>query len=278
MSRKNKVLSIKIIKTVLLSIFGIIMMLPVVWMLSTSFKYYNDVFKFPIEWIPSSATMANYVEALTAFPYMKWYFNTGRNTILIVVFGLLFSAMAGYAFAKLKFKFKGAIFMLYISAMMVPAEIRLIPQFLLYRKLGFINTMWAVILPWIFFVGFSIFFMRQAFMSVPDELLEAAKIDGCGIIGIFVKICLPLVKSSFMALGIITFTWGWNDYTGPMVYISDTQKQVLSVGIASFKSTYSSNFALQMAGATLALIPVIIVYLIAQKHLIEGIASSGIKG
>lgn len=277
-SYSKKILVAKILKTAILGIIGIVMLLPVVWMTSTSFKYSSDVFNFPIEWIPTAVTTQNYIDALTAFPYMQWYYNTARNTVLIVVCGLFFASMAGFAFAKLNFKFKGFIFIAYISAMMIPGEIRLIPQFLLYRNLGLINTMWAAVLPWMFFVGFSIFFMRQAFMSVPDELLEAAKIDGCGIIRMYVNICLPLVKSSFIALGILTFTWGWNDYTGPMIYINDTNKQVLSVGIATFKATYSANYALQMAGATMALIPVIVVYLIAQKHFIEGIASSGIKG
>lgn len=278
MSHSTKTLIGKIIKTTILGAIGIVMLLPVVWMTSTSFKYSSDVFNFPIEWIPSAATLENYTKALTAFPYMQWYYNTARNTVMIVVFSILFAAMSGFAFAKLKFKFKEVIFIAYISAMMIPGEIRLIPQFLLYRNLGLINTMWAAVLPWMFFVGFSIFFMRQAFMSVPDELLEAAKIDGCSIVKMFTQICLPLVKSSLIALGILTFTWGWNDYTGPMIYINDINKQVLSVGIATFKATYSANYALQMAGATMALIPIIVVYLIAQEHFIEGIASSGIKG
>ena len=278
MERNKKALTAKIIKTVALGIIGILMVMPVVWMVSTSFKFEGEVFTFPIQWIPKNPTMNNFTKIFEQFPYWDWYINTARNTCLIVVFGLLFASMAGFAFAKLRFKGKNMIFMFYIAAMMIPAEIRLIPQFLMYRKIGLINTMWAAVLPWMFFVGFSIFFMRQAFTSVPDELMEAAKIDGCGFGRLYYKICLPLVKSSFMALGILTFTWGWNDYTGPMIYISDLTKQVLSVGIASFKAQYSANYALQMAGATLALIPIIIVYLISQKYLIEGVASSGIKG
>lgn len=278
MNSSMKKLINKLIKTTILALGGVLMLMPVVWMISTSFKTEGEVFKFPIQWIPENATLANYVRVFEQFPYWNWYLNTARNTILIVIFGLLFASMAGFAFAKINFKGKNLIFLIYISGMMIPSEIRLIPQFLMYKNLGLLNTMWAAVLPWIFFVGFSIFFMRQAFMSIPDELIEAAKIDGSGIVGIYLKICLPLVKSSFMALGILTFTWGWNDYTGPMIYISDLEKQVLSVGIASFKAQYSANYALQMAGASLGLIPIIIVYLIAQKHLIEGVASTGIKG
>lgn len=273
-----KQLAVKIIKTAILGLGGILMLMPVVWMVSTAFKFEADVFAFPIQWIPERATLNNFTKVFEQFPYWNWYLNTFRNTLLIVTFGLLFASMSGFAFAKINFKGKNIIFLIYISGMMIPGELRLIPQFFMYRNLGIMNTMWAVILPWIFFVGFSIFFMRQAFMAIPNELIEAAKIDGCSLFGIYSKICVPLVKSSFIALGILTFTWGWNDYTGPMIYISDINKQVLSVGIASFKAQYSANYALQMAGATLALVPIILVYLIAQKYLIEGVASSGIKG
>ncbi len=265
-------------KTIILAIIGIVMLMPVVWMVSTSFKVEGDVFAFPIQWIPMEPTLNNFTKIFEEFPYWSWYFNTARNTAFIVVFGLMFASMAGFAFAKLNFVGKRVIFLLYISAMMIPAEIRLIPQFLFYRQVGLINTFWAAILPWMFFVGFSIFFMRQAFMAVPDELMEAAKIDGCSIVKMYYRICLPLVKSSFIALGILTFTWGWNDYTGPMIYINDLTKQVLSVGIASFQAQYNANYALQMAGATMALVPIIVVYLISQKYFIEGVASSGIKG
>lgn len=163
-------------------------------MVSTSFKHENQVFRFPVEWIPSDPTIENYIRALTEFNFMAWYFNTARNTILIVVSTLIVSSMAGYAFAKLNFKGKNFIFLLYISALMIPAEVRIIPQFILYRNLGLTNTFWAVVLPWMLFTAFSIFFMRQAFMVVPDELIEAAKIDGCSPFGIYYKVCLPLVK------------------------------------------------------------------------------------
>lgn len=268
----------KVIKTCILAGIGILMVAPVIWMVSTSFKLEGEVFNFPIQWIPLHPTLSNYIKTFTAFPYLNWYINTARNTFIIVVTSLLFSSMSGFAFAKLDFKGKNIIFMLYISALMIPGEIRLIPQFLLFKKIGILNTMWAPILPWAMFIGFSIFFMRQAFTAVPDDMIEAAKIDGCGVVGIYATICLPLVKSPLVALGILTFTWGWNDYTGPMIYIQDLTKQVLSVGIASFKAQYSANYALQMAGASMALIPVIVVYLVAQKYFIEGIASTGIKG
>lgn len=274
----KKGIVMKILLTVLLIIGACIMITPVVWMLSTSFKAESEVFRFPIEWIPHEPSFRNYIKVFEEFPYLTWYVNTIRNTILVVISTIVVSSMSGFAFAKLQFKFKEPIFMMYLAALMIPGEVRLIPQFLMYKWMGITNTMWAVTLPWMLFTGFSIFFMRQAFMVVPDELIEAAEIDGCGVFKIFSVICLPLVKASAVALGVLAFTWGWNDYTGPLIYISDTAKQVLSVGIASFKAQYASNYALQMAGATMALIPVIGVYLMGQKHFVEGIAGTGIKG
>lgn len=267
-----------VVKTIVMVLLACVMIVPVVWMMSTSLKFESEVFNFPIEWIPKEITWSNYVSAFTNFPYISWYVNTFRNTFLIVASILTVSSMAGYAFAKLRFRGHNILFFCYIAALMVPSEVRLIPQFLLYRNLGIINTMWAVVLPWMLFTGFSIFLMRQAFMAVPNELLEAAQIDGCNYYRQYFSIALPLIKSSLITLGILAFTWGWNDYTGPMIYINDLNKQVLSVGIAAFKTQYSANYALQMAGATVALVPIIIVYLIAQKHLIEGVASSGVKG
>ncbi len=277
-SHTTRNLILKIVKTVLLAMLAVLMVIPVVWMLSASFKFEADVFGFPIQWIPENATLQNYEKAITDFPYFNWYINTLRNTIFIVCGMLLTSSMAGFSFAKLNFKGKNIIFLVFVAALMIPGEMRLIPQFLSYRELNILDTMWSVTLPWVLFVGFAIFFMRQAFMVVPNELIEASKIDGCGFLKIYYRICLPLVKNSLVALGILAFTWGWNDYTSPLIYLRTPENFVLSVGIASFRSQYAQNFALQMAGASMALIPIIVVYLVAQKYFITGIATAGIKG
>lgn len=276
--QKIKKTSSKIGLTAILAFVAVIMVMPVVWMVSASFKFESDVFNYPIEWIPLRPTFENYIKAFTDFPYLRWYLNTTKTTLIIVIATLIIASMSGYAFAKLQFKGKNVIFFMFISTLMVPIEVRLIPQFMLYQKLHLINTHWSVVLPWCLFNAFAIFYMRQAFMSLPNELIEAAKLDGCSEWGIFIRIAFPLAKSALIALGILAFTWGWNDYMSPLVYISDQNQQLLSVGIASFKSQYANNYALQMAGATVALIPVILVYLIAQKYFIEGIAQSGIKG
>ncbi len=267
----------RILLTLVLGIFGIVMIFPIAWMLSASFKFEADVFKMPIEWIPQNINTGNYATATTDFPFFQWYFNTAFVTFLVVVFVLLFSSLSGYAFAKLRFAGKNLIFALFIATLMIPNQVRLIPQFLIFSELGLIDNLLSVALPWAF-NGFSIFLMRQFFASIPDELLEAARIDGSNEYRTFFQIVLPLAKSQLAALFILAFTWGWNEYMGPLVYINDIGKQMLSVGIASFRGEYSSNFSVQMAGATLALVPIIVVYVISQRQFIQGIALSGTKG
>ncbi|MGV8979734.1 carbohydrate ABC transporter permease [Clostridium sp.] len=275
--KNNNAIVKKVTLTAILAIVGSIMVFPIAWMISASFKFESDVFKMPIEWIPKNINLDNYKIAITQFPYINWYINTIVITAGIVFVVLFIGSVSGYAFAKLDFKGKNIIFIMFISTMMIPVQVRIIPQFMMFNSLGIINTRLSVVLPWMY-NAFAIFLMRQFFSSIPNELIEAARIDGCNEYRIFLKIVLPLAKSQLSALFILAFTWGWNDYFGPLVYISDPLKQVLSVGIASFKGQYSSNFAVQMAGATLALIPIIIVYLLAQKNFIEGIAMSGVKG
>ncbi|EES71677.1 ABC transporter, permease protein [Paenibacillus sp. oral taxon 786 str. D14] len=266
-----------LILTLMLAVFGVLMVFPLAWMMSASLKYESEVFKMPIEWIPSKINVSNYITAMTEFPFLNWYMNTALVTLYIVCLVLSVSTIAGYAFAKLEFKGKDVIFMIFIATMMIPVEVRIIPQFMIFKSLGLINNVISVALPWMF-NAFSIFLMRQFFTSIPNDLLQAARIDGCNEYSTFFRIVLPLAKSQITALFILAFTWGWNEYLSPLIYISDVNNQVLSVGIASFKGEYSTNFAVQMAGATMALVPIIIVYLFAQRHFVEGIALSGVKG
>lgn len=275
MKIKNRIY--KYAMSAVLFVVGLVMVLPVAWMVSSSLKFEADVFRTPMQWIPTAPTLLNYTKAFTDFPYVKWYLNTMNVTFWVVFLTIVVAPLAGYAFAKLKFHGRDFIFMLFIMTLMIPMQVRIIPQFLIFKNLGLINTHAAVALPWIY-NGFAIFLMRQSFATVPDEMLEAARIDGSGEFRTYFKIVLPLAKPAITSLVILSFTWGWNQYFGPLIYISDTAKQVLAVGITNFKSQYSSNIALQMAGSTLALIPILIVYLILQRQFIEGIALAGVKG
>lgn len=269
------------IKRTILSLFllGLTLMLalPIFWMISSSFKPEGELFQFPIKWIPENPIFTNYVKAWTKFPFATWYWNTIKVTAGIILFSLTSSALAGYAFARLKFPGRTFLLIAYICTMMIPFELRIIPQFTLYQFLGLQNTHWTIILPWVF-NPFNVFMLRQAFMGIPIEITESAKIDGCPEFLIFWKLMLPNITASLMALMIIQFVHGWNSYLAPIIYLASTTKQLLSPGIGTFVQQYNNNYAMQMAGASSALIPILIVYLIGQKYFIEGIAMSGIKG
>ena len=269
------------IKPILLSLFlfvsSLILALPIFWMISSSFKSEGKLFLFPIQWIPENPILTNYIKAWTKFPFAKWYWNTIKVSGGIVLFSLVSSALAGYAFARLKFPGRTLLLIAYICTMMIPFELRIIPQFTLYQFLKLQNTHWTIILPWIF-NPFNIFMLRQSFINIPIEITESAKIDGCPEFIIFWKLMLPNITASLTALMIIQFVHGWNSYLAPIIYLASTNKQLLSPGIGTFVQQYNNNYAMQMAGASSALIPILIVYLIAQRYFIEGIAMSGIKG
>ena len=267
----------KIVLSLLLLALGLIIAVPLFWMISSSFKPENKLFLYPIKWIPKEPIYTNYIKAWTEFPLGKWYWNTIKVTMGIVIFSLSSSALAGYAFAKLHFKGKYVLLIAYISTMMIPFELRIIPQFTLYQFLHLSNTHWTIILPWVF-NPFNVFMLRQAFMSIPGEITESAKIDGCPELKIFWKLMIPNITASLVALFIIQFVHGWNSYLAPIIYLASSDQQMLSPGIATFAQEFSSNYALQMAGASSALIPMLIVYIIGQKNFIEGIAMTGIKG
>lgn len=267
----------KIILTALLVAIGLTMVFPLLWMVSSSFKFESDIFEMPIRWIPKDATLSHYKTVWQEFPYASWYTNTIKVTVLSVLFAITSSSLAGYAFARIKFKGSGFLLLAFIATLMIPMQVRLIPQYIMYNYVGLYDTHMGLALPWIF-NGFSIFLLRQFYMGIPFDLSEAAKIDGCSEFQIFYKVVLPLTKPALMAIVIIIFTWSWNNYLGPLVYISSVEKQLLSVGVRLFAAEYSENYGAQMAGASMALIPIIGVYLIAQKSFIEGIALSGVKG
>ncbi len=267
----------KIITFIFMFSVGLVMVIPLFWMVSTSFKNEADVFNTPIEWIPNPITFYNYERVLTEFPFFTWIANTIWSTSWIVLVVLLFGSLSGYAFAKLDFKGKGILFLCFVSTMMIPIEVRLIPQFQMYMFFDIIDTWLTLVLPWSF-CAFAIFLMRQFYTSIPDELLEAARIDGAGEARIFFRIAFPLSRPQLAALGILAFTWGWNQYMSALIYIRDINKQILAVGIALLKDNMAENYGMQMAGATIALLPVIILYLLLQKQFIEGVALSGVKG
>lgn len=255
----------------------IVMLLPFVWMLSASLKLSRDVFAFPIEWIPAQPRWENYTEIWTKIPLALFIYNTSKLTIIVTIMQLLTSSFAAYAFAKLNFPYKNTLFLGYIATIAMPWQVYMVPQFLLMREFGLNNTHLALILLQAF-TAFGVFLMRQFYMSIPNELCEAARIDGMNEYQIWAKIMLPLSKPALSTLTIFTFVTTWNDFLGPMIYLTKTELKTIQIGLRMFISQYSAEYGLIMAASVVALIPVLIVFLALQRFFVEGVASSGIKG
>jgi len=258
-------------------IITIVMLLPFAWMLSASLKLGSEVFVFPIEWIPSNPQWSNYVDIWTKIPLALFIYNTSKLTIIVTLLQLFTSSFAAYAFAKLHFPYKNALFLGYIATIAMPWQVYMVPQFLLMREFGLNNTHLALICLQAF-TAFGVFLMRQFYMSIPTELCEAARIDGMNEYQIWAKIMLPLSKPALSTLTIFTFVTTWNDFLGPMIYLTKTELKTIQIGLRMFISQYSAEYGLIMAASVVALIPVLIVFLSLQRFFVEGVASSGIKG
>ncbi|GAK72495.1 carbohydrate ABC transporter permease [Agrobacterium rosae] len=275
MGRKVTVGTIAVYATVIA--ITIVMLLPFAWMLSASLKLSRDVFAFPIEWIPAQPRWENYTEIWTKIPLALFIYNTSKLTIIVTIMQLLTSSFAAYAFAKLHFPYKNTLFLGYIATIAMPWQVYMVPQFLLMREFGLNNTHLALILLQAF-TAFGVFLMRQFYMSIPNELCEAARIDGMNEYQIWAKIMLPLSKPALSTLTIFTFVTTWNDFLGPMIYLTKTELKTIQIGLRMFISQYSAEYGLIMAASVVALIPVLIVFLALQRFFVEGVASSGIKG
>lgn len=268
----------KLLLTLALLFIGIMNIYPFLFMLSASFKPLNQVFQYPIKLIPETFTVQNYKNLfLPGYYFNRWYMNTGLMISATLLLKTLIVSMTAYAFARLKFKGRDQLFLLFLTAMMMPPDVTIIPKYLIFKVLNITDTMWSLVLPSTFDV-FFVFLLRQFFMSISISLSEAAIIDGCSHFKVFYRIILPLTKPAMITMTIFTFVWGWNDFMNPYIFISDTKKQMLSVGIKLFTTSMATDYATQMAAATLVLIPVLILFLFSQRFFIEGIATSGVKG
>ncbi len=255
----------------------IVMIVPFIWMLSASLKLSRDVFVFPIEWIPSVPRWQNFVDIWEQIPLALFIYNTAKLTVIVTILQLLTSSFAAYAFAKLRFPYRDALFLGYVATISVPWISYMVPQFIMMREMGLNNTHAAIICLQAF-TAFGVFLMRQFYMSIPDELCEAARIDGMNEYQIWYKIMLPLSKPALSTLTIFTFVTTWNDFLGPMIYLTETKLKTIQIGLRMFISQYSAEYGLIMAASVVSLIPVLIVFLTLQRFFVEGIASSGLKG
>ncbi len=255
----------------------IVMIVPFIWMLSASLKLSRDVFMFPIEWIPSVPRWQNFLDIWEQIPLALFIYNTAKLTVIVTVLQLLTSSFAAYAFAKLRFPYRDALFLGYVATISVPWISYMVPQFIMMREMGLNNTHAAIICLQAF-TAFGVFLMSQFYMSIPDELCEAARIDGMNEYQIWYKIMLPLSKPALSTLTIFTFVTTWNDFLGPMIYLTETKLKTIQIGLRMFISQYSAEYGLIMAASVVSLIPVLIVFLALQRFFVEGIASSGLKG
>ena len=258
-------------------VIGLVMLTPFLWMLSASLKLNRDVFTFPIQWIPAEPRWQNYVDIWTKIPLALFVWNTAKITIAVTILQLLTSSFAAYAFAKLRFPGRDALFLGYIATIAMPWQVYMVPQFLLMRELGLHNTHMALILLQAV-TAFGVFLMRQFYQSIPDELCEAARIDGMNEYQIWWRIMLPLSKPALSTLTIFTFVSTWNDFLGPLIYLTKTELKTIQIGLRMFISQYSAEYGLIMAASVVALIPVLVVFLALQRFFVEGIATSGLKG
>lgn len=266
-----------ILTYVIVILITLTMLAPFVWMLSASLKLDKDVFAFPIQWIPAHPRWENYVEIWTKIPLGLFVMNTVKLTIVVTILQLLTSSFAAYAFAKLRFPYKNALFLAYIATIAMPWQVYMVPQFIMMRGFGLTNTLTALICLQAF-TAFGVFLMRQFYMSIPDELCEAARIDGMSEYGIWWRIMLPLSMPAISTLTIFTFVNTWNDFLGPLIYLTKTEVKTIQIGIRMFISQYTQEYGLIMAASVVSLIPVLIVFLALQRFFVEGIASTGLKG
>ncbi|GFI10239.1 MAG: carbohydrate ABC transporter permease [Lachnospiraceae bacterium] len=263
--------------TYLFFIIGsIVMIFPFIWMLLTSFKTVAESMQIPPDFFPAQWIIDNFKDAMASLPFGALY----KNTILLifwrVVCAVAFSSMAGYAFAKLNFKGKNFLFSLVLVQMMLPSQIFITPQYQMLAKMGLTNTIFALVFPGLV-SAFGTFFLRQAYMGIPDEISEAAYLDGCNQWQTFVKVMVPLTTSSMAALAVFTAVFAYGDLMWPLIANTDLKMMTLSSGLATLRGQFNTNFPVMMAGSLLAMIPMVVLYLFFQKQFIEGVAMTGGK-
>ncbi|MDL4839025.1 carbohydrate ABC transporter permease [Aquibacillus rhizosphaerae] len=263
-----------------LSAGAVVMIAPLLWMFSTSLKQKSDVFALPPVWIPADINWGKYLEIWEAGPLLTGIQNSLIISLSVCLVGTFSSSLAAFAFAKLRLAYKNVIFLLLLSAMMIPYPSLMIPQFSMFAGMGWVDTLLPLIIPPIFGNIVMIFFLRQYLINIPNSVIEAAKIDGSSFFGMFTKIIFPLIKPAVAAQLILWFMGVWNDYLAPIIYLNSPEKLTIQLVIANFNANYAiqTDYPLIMAASMIALLPMLVVFLIFQRQIIESIAISGVKG
>jgi multiple sugar transport system permease protein len=274
MERRKKIATIA--AYIGLGLGAVTMTVPFLWMISTSLKSLKEVFVYPPTFLGERIVWENYLRIADRFPFGLFFLNSTKITLIVVAVQLLTSSMAGFAFARLKFPFRDGIFTLYLATLMVPYHVTLVPIFVIMRAFGWVDTHCSLVVPNLV-SAYGTFLMRQFFITIPEELVDAAKIDGCTPFGVFWRIFMPLCKPALATLGVFIFMGTWNDFVRPLIFINSIPKMTIPLGLSAMQGMYSTDWPVLMAGTFISLLPILVVFAFAQKHFVKGVALSGIK-
>ncbi|TDC65813.1 carbohydrate ABC transporter permease [Micromonospora sp. KC207] len=261
---------------VLLTVLGLAVMVPFLWMVTSSLKLDSQVFTTPIQWIPEEFHWDNYTRIWERIPLVTYLKNSLFLSVVITALQVLTGSFAAYGFAKVRFPGRDALFVAYIATIAVPWQAYMVPQYIIMERAGLVNTHLSLILLQAF-GAFGVFLMRQYYLTIPDELCEAARVDGLSEYGIWARIVLPLSKPALASLALLTFVNTWNDYMGPFIYLTSNDLWTVQIGLRSFVGVYDAEYAMIMTGSVLSVLPILTVFLIGQRYFVQGIATSGLK-
>ncbi|WP_033211693.1 carbohydrate ABC transporter permease [Kitasatospora phosalacinea] len=251
-------------------------LLPFVWMLSASLKTDQDVFSVPVRWIPDGFHWNNFTDIWSQIPLLTYVGNSLFLSVVITLLQVLTGSFAAYGFAKVKFPGRDALFLGYIATIAVPWQAYMVPQYILMQKLGLVDTRTSLVLLQAF-GAFGVFLMRQYYLTIPDELGEAARLDGLTEYGIWARVVLPLSKPALAGLALLTFVNTWNDYMGPFIYLTSNDLWTIQIGLKSFVGMYDAQYAMIMAGSVISVVPILVIFLLGQRYFVRGVATSGMK-
>ena len=277
MNRNTKYTAKTIFFHVIASLIGLLIIIPFLWMISTSLKEKGALLAVPIQWIPEKISFSGYKMIFEFFPFEKAAFNSIFLATSVTLVTLLSASMAAFAFSKIHFRGRENVFRIFLMTMMIPGQVTLIPMFIILQSLGLTNSFSGIIVPTIF-NAFAVFMLRQKMMTIPSDYMDAAVIDGANIYMIFFKIIIPMSSATLATLGVITFMGSWNDYFWPLIILSDKNKMTLPLALTQLNGQYSSHYNGLMAGGLLSMLPIIIIYIFAQKYFSTGMQVGGIKG
>lgn len=269
----------RLVVMAVLIFFGFLMLMPFIWLVSSSLKSQIQIFAYPPQWIPDPMLFQNYADALTYKPFLLYFKNSLIIASLNVIAVVLTSSFSAYGFARIRFAGRNFLFGIVVATLFLPPIIVLVPQFIMFTRLGWVNSFAPLTVP-LFFGGgaFNVFLLRQFFQTIPEDLADAARIDGCSELGIYWRIMMPLAKPALITVGIFTFLNAWNDLLGPLLYLRSPELYTVAVGLSAFRGTLSTRWDLQMAASTAMVLPVVVLFFLAQRYFIRGIVMTGLKG